>query len=249
MKVLVTGSNGFVGKNLIKILSADNRVDEILIHNSKNSLDELKTKCIKVDTVFHLAASLRPNEATGFENNINLTTQLIGFLEEANNNCPVMFSSSIQAEIDNPYGNCKRVEESKLISYGKNNNVNVYVFRFPNLFGTMSKPNYTSVIATFCYNTVNDIPIVVNDPSVMINFASVERVLDEVVKIVLKNESTFGNKILNINNCYQVGLGELAYYMQTIKRKECPKIKRDDNFYSELKRTYEWYCENQKLIE
>lgn len=249
MKVLVTGNNGFVGKNLIKILSADKRIDEILVYNRKNYLEELRMKCTRADAVFHLAACLRPTKIKEFEDNINLTEQLISCLKESNNKCPVMFSSSVQAELNNPYGNCKRQEELKLISYGKSNNANVYIFRFPNLFGEMSKPNYTSVVATFCYNTVKNLPIVVNDPSVIVNFAFVENVLNKVVNVVLNNEPILDNKILKFDNCYQVGLGELAYYMQILKRGECPKIRRSDDFYFELKRTYEWYCENYKLFE
>lgn len=246
MKILVTGSKGFIGRNLIKVLKKYNY--EIIEYDIENTMGELKEYCKDCDAVFHLAAVLRPENISGFDNNIDLTSCLLKFLDENEKNCSIMFSSSIQADLDNPYGECKRIEEKKIIEYG-NNNRNTYIFRFPNLFGTMSRPNYTSVISTFCYNTVKGLPIVVNDPSTQIKFAFVEDVMEYVSDVVLSNLQDKVNKINMIEKYYLVGLGELSYYMETIKLNIEPKIRRNDDFYDKLKYTYNWYKDNIFLFD
>lgn len=242
MKVLITGANGFIGKNLQSLLLNRDDIEELMLYDQSNSFDELDNYCKHADCVFHLAAVLRPENIKEFDVNVDLTLRLMQYLKVHNNKCPVMFASSIQAVLDNPYGKCKRIEERKFIDYGKENDVNAYVFRFPNLFGTMSRPNYTSVIATFCYNTALGLPITVNNPAVQMKFAYIETVLDDVIRIVTGNLSDYANRILEVNNHYNVGLGELAYYMETLKRGVEPGIIREDDFYDKLKITYYWYA-------
>lgn len=244
MRVLVTGSRGFIGRNLIRLLELDKSIEEIMAYDRNNSFDDLATFCLRADAVFHLAAVLRPQNLSGFDDNIDLTSRLIRYLEDAGNKCPVMFASSIQADLDNPYGKCKRLEEAKLIDYGNKSGVNVFVFRFPNLFGIMSRPNYTSVIATFCYNTIKGLPITVNNPAAQMKFAFIETVLEYVTSVVFNNQSNLANQITTFKNYYPVGLGELAYYMETLKRGVQPEINRNDRFYEDLKYTYMWYLEN-----
>lgn len=248
MKILVTGSKGFIGQNLTKMLRERGEIEEILEYDKGNTYDELESFCREVDAVFHLAAVLRPESLSGFDDNVDLTTQLLDNLGNARNMCPVMFASSIQADLDNPYGRCKRIEESKIIEYGRESGANTYVFRFPNLFGSMSRPNYTSVIATFCYNTVKGLPITVNNPAAQMKFAFVEDVLGEVIDVVLGNRKAQANQITRIEKYYPVGLGELAYYMETLKLGMPPAIPREDDFYDKLKETYLWYCENADLF-
>ena len=247
MKVLITGYDGFVGKNLINTLKRKHSVDELLLYNRKNSFDDLNLFCNQADVVFHLAAAVRPEARTGYEDNIELTNRLIDCLAKNENKCPIMFASSIQAKDNNPYGISKRSEESNLISYGVKNDIKIYIFRFPNLFGKMSKPNYTSVISTFCYNTIMGMPITINDSGTMINFAFVEDVLDEVTDIVLDKKQKSADYI-EFDDCYLVGLGELAYYMQTLKNNTFPQIDRKDDFYLKLKQTYNWYLKNYKMF-
>lgn len=241
MDILVTGSEGFIGKNLVHMLEQIPYVSAVLKYDRNNTFDELKNYCQYCDAVFHLAAVLRPKNLSEFDNNIDLTSCLLQSLKVANNKCPVMFASSIQADLDNPYGRCKRIEESRIIEYGEENGINSFIFRFPNLFGAMSRPNYTSVIATFCYNTVLGRPIVVNNPAAQMRFAFVDTVLENVIDTVIKNKSEFANKINTFEHYYPVGLGELAYYMETLKQKNVPKIHRDDDFYEKLKYTYKWF--------
>ena len=249
MKVLVTGSRGFIGKNLINLLMKNTSIEEIMEYDRNCTFDELEKYCQKADAVFHLAAVLRPKSLGGFDDNIDLTSRLLEYLQKAHNKCAVMFASSIQATLDNPYAECKRIEESKLIDYGQNNETNVYIFRFPNLFGTMSRPNYTSVISTYCYNTVMGLPISVNNPAAQIKFAFVEDVLEYVTNVVFENSSALANAINEIEKYYPVGLGELSYYMETLKRDIAPQIHRNDDFYEKLKYTYNWYELNHEKFD
>jgi len=249
MKALITGSDGFIGRNLQKQLVNSPNVDELFLYDRGNTFEELEAFCERADCVFHLAAVLRPDNIKEFDVNIDLTSRLMNYLKSKNNKCPIMFASSIQANLDNPYGKCKRIEEAKFIDYGKQNDVNTYVFRFPNLFGPMSRPNYSSVIATFCYNTVLGLPIAVNNPAAQINFAFIETVLDRVIPVVVSNNRDQANQIITMDKCYQVGLGELAYYMETLKRGVKPNFLRNDKFYEELEETFQWYTANHDLFE
>ncbi len=249
MKVLVTGSKGFVGKNLIKQLKTIPGVEEILEYDKENSFEDLKESCRQANAVFHLAGVLRPQNEAGFETNVDLTTRILDYLQAFDNRCPIMFSSSIQAELDNPYGRYKRVEEGKIIDASKGRGTNAYIFRFPNLFGTMSRPNYTSVVATFCYNTVKGLPITVNNPAAQMKFAFVEPVMRSVIQTVLGNNPEQANQIITFDNYYTVGLGELAYYMETLKREQESRIRRDDDFYQKLQETYLWYTKNYTLYD
>lgn len=240
MNVLITGSKGFIGRNLVKILK-DNSQMSVMEFDKENTLEDLHGFVSKANAVFHFAAVVRPSSIDGYEENISITNCLLGYLKETGNKCPVMFASSIQAELDNPYGQSKRDEEQIIINYGIENNVNAYVFRFPNLFGKMCRPNYTSVVATFCFNTVKGLPITINNPATMMRFVYIEDVLKDICKIVFAQKKENANKINNITDYYSVGLGELGYYMETLKTNKNPLINRSDDFYNKLRDTYLWY--------
>lgn len=239
MKVLITGSNGFIGKNLKEVLNlrADKRL-EIYEYNRSNSFYDLKKFCAGVDIIYHLAAVQRPKMPYGYDDNILLTQNILQLLKQSGNNCPIMFSSSVQAILNNPYAISKRKEENLIIEYGLENRVNTYIFRLPNLFGKFCKPNYTSVIATFCYNTINNLPLLVNDPARIIKFAEVQTTLVQILDIVENNNESMANRILLIKGCYEVGIGELTYYMESLRNDKLPKIDRKDNFYDKLHDTY-----------
>lgn len=243
MNILITGYRGFIGRNLIDIFNKLDQDINYLLYDKNNSEDELKKMCGECDMVFHLAAVVRPDHPSDYCLNTNVTGKLLFFLKEQMNNSPIIFASSIQADLDNPYAECKRTEEKLIFDYGYQNKIKTYVFRFPNLFGKYSKANYTSVISTFCYNTLHKFPIMVNDPSAIINFAYIHDVLDTVLNIVFFDKTNYGCKAIPIKDCYPVGLGELAYYMQTLKNGTAPDIHRNDSFYEKLKLTYEWFSE------
>ena len=249
MRILITGSKGFIGRNLVKLLMGNPFVEEVYEFDKDSTFEDLKYYCANADAIFHLAAVLRPEKECGYNENVDLTSRLIELLKSFNNKSPVMFASSIQATLDNPYGRTKRIEENKFLKYGRENGANTYVFRFPNLFGTMSLPNYTSVIATFCYNTIKELPLIVNNPSSQMKFAFIEKVLSRVIDVVIGNKHETANVIIDDIEFYPVGLGELTYYMETLKLETEPAIKRNDGFYYDLKKTFQWYKENIALFE
>src|SRR5690606_35281796 len=113
--------------------------------------------------------------------NYGLTEELLSLLKKNNNKSPILFTSSIQATLDNPYGRSKKAGEDLVFSYGKENGSKVLIYRLPNVFGKWCRPNYNSAVATFCHNIANDLPITVNDPSVMMNLVYIDDVVEEMI--------------------------------------------------------------------
>ncbi len=196
MKILVTGAEGFVGKNLCEALKnirdgkdktrGELTVEEIFQYDINNTDEELDYACEHCDFVFNLAGVNRPKDASEFmEGNFGFASKLLDTLKKHNNTCPVMISSSIQAtcigRYDSDYGRSKKAGEELVFSYGEETGAKVLVYRFPNLFGKWCKPNYNSAIATFCNNIANDLPITVNDPSVTLELLYIDDLIDEMM--------------------------------------------------------------------
>ena len=208
MKVLVTGANGFVAKNLLIHLSERNDI-ELFTFNRENSLSDLLTILTTVDFVFHLAGVNRPeNDAEFIEGNVNLTQALCNAIEQSDNKIPILYTSSIQAELDNPYGRSKLNAERILQDYSNGTGARVYIFRLPNVFGKWSKPNYNSVVSTFCYNIANDLPITVNDPNSQVCLIHVDDVIKEFMAIM--DGAPIDTVYCQINPVYETTVGELA---------------------------------------
>lgn len=243
-RILITGYQGFIGQNLINILDKTNYKYSLLLFGRRNTEDELEDMCAQCDMVFHLAGVVRPNDSSEYNNNTVLTERLLHHLVEKKNTCPIMFASSIQVERNNPYGECKKTEEKLIIEYGRENNTQAYIYRFPNLFGKYSKPNYTSVVATFCYNTSHDLPLTVNNPAATIHFAYIDDILDDIVLEMFGSRKIVIQKIVNFEKYSVVTLGELAYYMSTLKEDKKPMIHRNDSFYENLRKVYRWFSED-----
>ena len=195
MNILVTGAKGFVGKNLVSTLSniRDDKdksygIDkDITIYEYDIDTDEalLELYCKNADFVYNLAGVNRPQNQDEFmEGNFGFASKLLEFLEKYDNKCPIMISSSIQAELDNPYGLSKKAGEDLIFEYGQRVGADVYVYRFPNIFGKWCRPNYNSAVATFCNNIAHDIPIQVNDPSVMMTLVYVDDVINELISLL-----------------------------------------------------------------
>jgi UDP-2-acetamido-2,6-beta-L-arabino-hexul-4-ose reductase len=187
MKILITGAKGFIGKNLIAELNnikegkakGYNLKPELTLFKYDIDTDPslLDRYCKNVDFVFHLAGVNRPKEQSEFmEGNFGFTSLLLATLKKHDNNCPVMLSSSIQAELDNPYGVSKRAGEDLLLEYGRETGTDVLIYRFPNVFGKWCRPNYNSAVATFCHNVAHDLPIQVNDRSVNMTLVYIDDV-------------------------------------------------------------------------
>lgn len=216
MKVLVTGAKGFIGKNLIAELKNRSYTD-IFEYDKDTDPSLLDEYCEEADIVFHLAGVNRPKEQDEFmEGNFGFTSTLLGTLKKYQNTCPVMISSSIQAEIDNPYGKSKKAGEDLLLEYGKETGAKVLIYRFPNVFGKWCRPNYNSAVATFCHNIAHKLPIIVNDPSVVMNLVYIDDVVEELINILQGKENADGI-FCEVPVVHTITLGEIIYLINSFK--------------------------------
>ncbi len=208
MKILVTGANGFVGRNLVEnlenIKNGKNRtrpnvqIDEIYCYDINSTADELKEYCSQADFVFNLAGVNRPTDPSDFvKGNFGFASTLIDTLEQSGSKAAVMLSSSIQATLsgrfgDSEYGRSKRMGEELFFDYANRTGNRVLVYRFPNLFGKWCRPNYNSAVATFCNNYANDLPITVNDPSVELELLYIDDLIEEMLDAIEGREHHCG---------------------------------------------------------
>lgn len=204
MKILVTGAKGFVGKNLCAQLKnirdgkarsyGDLSVSEVYEYDIDSTYEDLDEFCKDCDFVFNLAGVNRPKDQTEFMNgNFGFASTLLDTLKKHNNTCPVMLSSSIQATLigrygESEYGKSKLAGEELFLDYARETGAKVLVYRFPNLFGKWCRPNYNSVVATFCNNIANDLPIQVNDPSVELEMLYIDDLVEEMISALKGNE-------------------------------------------------------------
>ena len=196
MNILVTGSAGFVGRNLVEnlknIRDGKNRtrpnlsIETIYEYDRNNTLEELDKFCSDCDFVFNLAGVNRPQDPKEFkEGNFGFASTLLDTLKKHHNTCPVMLSSSLQATLagrfgTSEYGLSKRNGEELFFRYAEETGATVYVYRFPNLVGKWVRPNYNPAVGTFCNNIANDLPITVNDPSVELEMLFIDDLIDEM---------------------------------------------------------------------
>ena len=260
MKVLVTGSNGFVGRNLVESLKSlrdnkdrtrpDLKIEEIYEFDRETDPKLLDDYCEKCDFVFNLAGVNRPKDPKEFmEGNFGFASTLLDTLKKHNNKCPVMLSSSIQAKLDNDYGKSKKAGEDLFFNYAKENNSKVLVYRFPNLFGKWCRPNYNSVIATWCNNYANDLDIQVNDPSVELELAYIDDVVRELIDALEEKEHKEDNYCY-IPTTHKVTLGRIVEILDSFKAQPetliVPEIP-NDSFEKKLYSTYLSYLPESKV--
>lgn len=209
MKILVTGAKGFVGKNLITELKNQKYLD-ILEYGKDSDQSLLDAYAGECDFVFHLAGVNRPqNQEEFMEGNFGFTSILLDLLKKHNNKAPVMISSSIQAALDNPYGQSKKAVEDLIFSYSIETGAKVLVYRFPNVFGKWCRPNYNSAIATFCNNIAQGLSIQVNDPSIMMNLVYIDDVVEELINALEGKENRKGD-FCESPVSYTITLGEIV---------------------------------------
>lgn len=260
MKILVTGAKGFVGKNLcaqlnnIKEGKANNyaplTISSVYEYDVDSSAEELDEYCKNVDFVFNLAGVNRPQSQDEFmKGNFGFASTLLDTLKKNNNTCPVMISSSIQAALDNPYGESKRAGEELMFNYSVETGAKVLVYRFPNLFGKWCRPNYNSAVATFCNNIANDLPIQVNDPNVILNLSYVDDVVEELIMALLGKEHR-QEKFCEVPIVHQVKLGDIVELLEKFKRQPqtllIPEIP-NNSFAKKLYSTYLSYLPKEKI--
>ena len=260
MNILVTGAKGFVGKNLVSQLhniqlgKARNyplagKEIKVFEYDVDSDPAELDVYCQQADFVFNLAGVNRPKDPTEFmKGNFGFASTLLDTLRRYNNTCPVMISSSIQAELDNPYGESKRAGENLLFDYARETGAKVLVYRFPNLFGKWCRPNYNSAVATFCNNIANDLPIQVNDPSVVMHLVYIDDVVDELIAALSGGEHREGNFCIvpTVHTITLGGIVDLLYvFKQMPQTLEVPDL--SDAFTKKLYSTYLSYIPKEKV--
>ena len=218
MKVLITGENGFIAKNL-KIFLKERSDIKIFKFSKKNKITELVDIVDKVDFIFHLAGVNRSENLQDFIiGNETLTYELCEAIRKTNKKIPVVYSSSIQADLNNPYGVSKNKAENLLFNLKKEQDIPVYIYRLPNVFGKWCKPNYNSVVATFCYNIIRNAPININNPENLINLVYIDDVINDFVMLMDNFTKKLEiEKYQYVNPSYKITIGNLAKQIYAFK--------------------------------
>ena len=226
MKVLVTGSHGFMGKHLITKFK---RIGiEYFSFDIENTEQELVDYISKADFIVHLAGVMRPlTNKEFYDSNLNLTKRIIDLVKATNKNTPFLLASSTQAILDNDYGKTKKMCEDYLIS----SKLPAYIFRFTNAFGKWGKPNYNSVVSTFMYNIAHDLEIFIRDSNFNMHFIYIDDIVNSILKCI-NGEISPSSSILSVTPVHDCTLGHLAelirYYKETIKSRNHLPIINDD---------------------
>ena len=217
MKVLVTGAKGFIGRNLISELERRENV-EVMPFDIDSPAEALEEYCRECNFVFNLAGVNRPEHTEEFmEGNFGFASTLVQTLKKYQNTCPIMNSSSIQAALDNPYGKSKKAGEDMLYAYGKEVGAEVYVYRFPNVFGKWCRPNYNSAVATFCNNIANGLPIQVNDRSTVMHLVYIDDVVEELLQALDRHPQLNPDGYCYVPTVHEVTLGEIVDLLYSFK--------------------------------
>jgi UDP-2-acetamido-2,6-beta-L-arabino-hexul-4-ose reductase len=215
MKVLITGAGGFIGQNLVEQLKVRNGV-EVMPFGRSSSSEELRQGIRAADFVCHLAGVNRPENAKEFaEVNAGLTRQLCKELLAADRRLPVIFASSVHVERDNEYGRSKLAAEQALLAYSKESAAPVHIFRLPHVIGKWCRPNYNSVVATFCYNIARGLPIRLDDPSFLLKLVYIDDLVDNFFAI-MKGQSSAGPFHEAIPS-YPITVGDLAEQIKSFR--------------------------------
>lgn len=275
MKILVTGAKGFVGKNLCCALAnlrdgkdrtrPNLKIDEIYEYDLDGTAEDLNGYCEKADFVFNLAGVNRPKDPAEFKaGNFGFASELLDALKKHKNACPVMLSSSIQATLigryDGEYGRSKKAGEELFFGYARETGAKVLVYRFPNLFGKWCRPNYNSAVATFCYNTANDLPVTVNDAKTQLELLYIDDLVAEMLDALEGKEHRCEFDGLNViptadgKYCFapvthRVTLGEIVGLLEKFKAQPqtllMPEIP-ENSFAKKLYSTYLSYLPKEK---
>ncbi len=276
MKILITGARGFAGRNLVEnlknIRNGKNRtrpglnIEEIFEYDIDSSAEQLADYCGKADFVFHFAGINRPKNTSEFmSGNCGVLDNILNELKKNGNTAPVVLSSSVQASLigrfaGSDYGKSKLAAEERLFAYSEETGAKAYVYRFPNLFGKWCRPNYNSAVATFCHNIANDLPITVNDPSVMLELCYIDDLVEEMLDAI-EDKAHHCNvdgadaipddngKYCFVPVTHKVTLGEIVEYLDAFSKQRetliMPEIP-NGSFKKKLYSTYLSYLPGEK---
>lgn len=214
--ILITGAGGFVGKNLVPTLRTAGYTD-LMLFEKDDTPETLADYCRRAAFVVHLAGINRPTDPSEFyTGNAGLTDTLLADLEAAGNTAPVLVTSSTQAELDNDYGKSKRQAEEAIFAHRRRTGAAVYVFRMPGVFGKWCRPNYNSVVATFCHNVAHGLPIQVRDPAFSLPLVYIDDVVACILaafdgQVMMDRSAT---PICHMHPIHEVTLGRLAELIQ-----------------------------------
>ncbi len=265
MNVLITGANGFVGRNLTQRLYALRdgrdrtrpalRIDEVLLYTRETAPETLAAYCRSADFVVHLAGVNRPQDPEEFTTgNTDLTRMLLAQLRQSGNRCPVLLASSIQASLTgryagSPYGQSKRAAEALLRAYSEQTGAQGLIYRFPNLFGKWCRPNYNSVVATFCHNIARDMPITVSDPAAELELVYIDDLVDELLDAMEGHPHRADAGYFRVPVSHPVTLGEIVRLLRSFHDQPqtllLPQIP-DGSFAKKLYSTYLSYLPPEK---
>ncbi len=244
LKILVTGSNGFIAKNLIVELR-NKGYENLLLCNRDTTPEKLEQYIEECDVLIHLAGVNRPSsEEEYYIENVGFTKKIVRLLKNNHKRICILFSSTIHTGRHKCYEESKRQGEKILQDYAKESGSSLFIFRLPNVFGKWCRPNYNSVVATFCYNISHGLDIKVNDPDVQMNLVYIDDVVNEFLSvIVLEVEEIV--KYVEISHAYQITVGEVAQaiisFGQKHKRLEVPQV--GNSLIKKLYSTYLSYVE------
>lgn len=261
MKILVTGAKGFIGKNLIATLNnirtgkdkSFGISEDLTIYEYDVDTQEelLELYCKDCDFVFNLAGVNRPKDQNEFmEGNFGFASTLLNALKKHSNKCPIMISSSIQAELDNLYGQSKKAGEDLMFTYGNETGAPIFVYRFPNVFGKWCRPNYNSAVATFCNNIAHDLPIQVNDRSAVMNLVYIDDVVRELIAAMNGVANKDSKGYCSVPMVHTITLGEIADLVYSFRNSREERSIPDmtaDGFTKKLYATYLSYLPTDKF--
>ena len=277
MNILVTGAKGFVGKNLVENLKCirdgknttrpELKIDEIYEYDVESDKEQLFYYCERADFVFNLAGVNRPKDEGEFmKGNFGFASELLETLKKCKNTCPVMLSSSVQATLagrfqTSEYGKSKLAGEELFFDYSKETGAKVLVYRFPNLFGKWCRPNYNSAVATFCYNTANDLPLTINDRNTVLELLYIDDLVEGLLDALegkaqyceyegVEAKGEKDGRYAYIPVTHKVTLGEIADTLEEFKTQPesliIPEIPAG-SFAKKLYSTYLSYLPKEKV--
>ena len=247
--VLLTGADGFIGRNLRIRLERRDDVRLICI-DVENTKEELSTAAREADFIIHLAGVNRPKDVSEFESgNKGLTEDLVELLSSRDTKIPILISSSIQAVLDNPYGKSKLGAEEAIRDYAQLTGASVFIFRLPNVFGKWCRPNYNSVIATWCYNTTHNLPIQINHPTAELHLVYIDDVAEAFIAALDGKVFPESDGFCRVNQTYKRSLAEIAGMLESFSASRDTLImpSLDDRFTRALYATWLSYLPERQF--